>query len=40
MSERMTLRLFNAQQGYQAIKAAWQYAKALTFIFGASEGWQ
>ena len=26
-SETMRLSLHNAQQGYQAIKAAWQYAK-------------
>ena len=28
MSERLTIRLFNAQQGYQAVKDAWQTIKA------------
>ena len=27
MAERITMRLFNAQQGYEAIKQAWQAAK-------------
>lgn len=28
MSERLTIRLFNAQQGYKAFKDAWQTIKA------------
>lgn len=27
MSDRLVLRLYNAQQGYQAIKQAWDFAK-------------
>jgi len=27
MAERLTMSLYNAQQGHQAIKTAWQYAK-------------
>lgn len=27
MSDRLVLRLYNAQQGYQAIKQAWEFAK-------------
>lgn len=29
MSERLTIRLFNAQQGHQAIQSIWAHAKAL-----------
>ena len=29
MSDRFTARLWNAQQGHQAIEAAWRYAKPM-----------
>ena len=35
MAERLVLRLHNAQQGYQAIKQAWEFAKGWLVAGGA-----